>query len=102
MVVPPKSTTVGDPRTSWQSPWGVWALAIFVVVILTGYLGDYGLLEDSEGRYSEISAEMVDGGDWVTPHLNFIRHFHNRPLPTGWLVSVFESSARLSSPPGFR
>src|SRR4030095_8116320 len=33
-----------------------------------------------EGRYSEISREMVEGGDWVTPRLNGIKYFEQPPL----------------------
>lgn len=61
------------------------ALLVLAVTLLFFGLGSYGLLEDNEARFFEISWEMARSGDWVTPHLNFIEHFH-KPPGTFWLV----------------
>ncbi len=68
-------------------------LALTLLLLGLG-LGSYGLLEDNEARFFEISWEMAQSHDWVTPHLNFIEHFH-KPPGTFWLVA---SSLRLFGP----
>lgn len=60
---------------------------LFLLLSLFAWLGAYGFVEDSEARYAEISWEMLNGGSWLTPHLNFIKHFH-KPPTTFWLVAL--------------
>lgn len=64
---------------------GVVALVFFVLVLLFTNLGANGLLEDNEARFFDISWEMAKSGDWITPRLNHIIHFHKPPF-TFWLV----------------
>ena len=52
------------------------ALAVFVALDNM----ERPLANPDEGRYSEISREMVVSGDWVTPRLNGIKYFEKPPL----------------------
>lgn len=63
------------------------ALIIIGVILFFTFLGFRGLCEPDEGRYAEISREMRESGDWLTPRLNYIKHFHKPPL-VYWLVNL--------------
>lgn len=70
-----------------QAPRQALLLALLVGLLLFVGLGSFGLLEDNEARFFEISWEMERSGDWLTPRLNFLPHFH-KPPGTFWLVGA--------------
>jgi hypothetical protein len=80
-----------------------WTVLAFAAVVLLIFLGDRGLNEPDEGRYSEIGREMAQTGDWLVPHLNGFEHFQKPPLlywATATSLRVFgvhEYAARLPS-----
>jgi 4-amino-4-deoxy-L-arabinose transferase-like glycosyltransferase len=50
-------------------------------------LGSYSLKEPDEGRYAEIPREMVESGDYLVPHLNYVRYFEKPPL-LYWMTAL--------------
>jgi len=60
-----------------------WALPALAFILSCGVLG---LMEPTETRYAEIGREMAVSGDWLTPRLNGISHFHKPPL-SYWLIA---------------
>ena len=57
-------------------------LAVLAVSYLVFFynLGAYSLKEPDEGRYAEIPREMIEQGDYVVPHLDYVRYFEKPPL----------------------
>lgn len=69
----------------------IWIHTLFLLIgcmyFLFFRLGSYGFLETTDARYAEISYEMAKTGDFITPHLNYIKHFHKPPF-TYWITSL--------------
>jgi 4-amino-4-deoxy-L-arabinose transferase-like glycosyltransferase len=93
----------GAPATLWHSPLiQALALVTLAAAIFFFHLGSYGLWEPDEARYAEIAREMLAGGGWVVPHLNYVPYVEKPPLLywTGalWmaLLGVNEFAARLT------
>ncbi|HVT36182.1 MAG TPA: glycosyltransferase family 39 protein [Nevskiaceae bacterium] len=51
-----------------------------VALVWFGTLGVRPLAHPDEGRYSEISREMLVTGDWITPRLDGLKYFEKPPL----------------------
>lgn len=79
-------------------------LLVVAVCAFTYRLGGVPLLDDpNEAEYAEAAREMVESGDWISPHLNYVL-FLNKPPLTYWLIGladrafgVNELAARLPS-----
>jgi len=50
------------------------------LLLFLGGLGSIPLIDPDEGRYAEIPREMLQGHDFVTPHLNGVLYFEKPPL----------------------
>ena len=82
---------------------GPWVLLATFALLYCALLGVRPLMTPDEGRYAEISREMLLSGDWVTPRLDGYLYFEKPPLQywaTALSFAVFglhEWSARLWS-----
>lgn len=79
------------------------SLIIVVVsyILFTLFLGSYHFLTPDEGRYLEVAREMVQSGNYITPHLDGTA-FLDKPILFYWieaalikLLGVHEWSTRL-------
>src|SRR6516164_4532271 len=69
---------------------GAATILIVSAVALSFFLfraGDMPLTDPDEGRYAEVSREMVTGGDWVVPRLFGIPYLEKPPL-LYWLTAI--------------
>ncbi|MDP8263152.1 MAG: glycosyltransferase family 39 protein [Candidatus Ancaeobacter aquaticus] len=67
--------------------WIAILILIFAVFLLFFKLGDRPLWSSDEGRYAEIPREMVESGDYITPHLNYVKYFE-KPVLSYWLTAA--------------
>ena len=75
------------PDSSIPAKKWLWLLlAVFTLTWFTG-LGFRPLSKTDEGRYAEISREMVVSGDWLTPRLNGLKYFEKPPLQY-WTTAI--------------
>jgi 4-amino-4-deoxy-L-arabinose transferase-like glycosyltransferase len=61
--------------------------ALVFTVLWFALLPGRPLYDPDEGRYAEIPREMLQGGDWVIPHLNGLAYLEKPPLQY-WLTAL--------------
>jgi 4-amino-4-deoxy-L-arabinose transferase-like glycosyltransferase len=64
-------------------------LALVLLVALSLYfigLHTFGIIDPGEAYYAEAAREMVESGDYLTPHLNYQIYF-SKPILTFWLMA---------------
>src|SRR5262245_57745534 len=71
---------LSDPMLAGLSRPAWLAIIVLFVVVWFPTLGTRKLQHPDEGRYAEISREMVVTGDWLTPRLNGLKYFEKPPL----------------------
>lgn len=76
------------PTTAWLI--GIAATALITALYVYGS-ATFMLSEPDEARYAEIAREMLVLGDWVTPHLNFVKYFEKPPLVYWATAAAFAS-----------
>jgi 4-amino-4-deoxy-L-arabinose transferase-like glycosyltransferase len=80
---------VEDARMLTRRQWliGVGALLVLGVGMYFSFLDGYAFIDPDEGRYAEIPREMLESGDFVTPHLNYVKYLDKPPL-FYWVVAA--------------
>lgn len=63
-----------------NSTVALFVLSVLLAIAWFGTLDQRKLVKSDEGRYAEISREMAQSGDWVTPRYNDVKYFEKPPL----------------------
>jgi 4-amino-4-deoxy-L-arabinose transferase-like glycosyltransferase len=74
--------TMTETSTSWCKD--LLLLSVLICALFSAFLGNRSLSTPDEARYSEIPLEMVQSGDYITPHLDGIKYFE-KPILFYWL-----------------
>nr|MDQ2994903.1 glycosyltransferase family 39 protein [Pseudomonadota bacterium] len=62
-------------------------LFVFLGICIFNGLGSYALDNINEGLYAEIPREMLESGNFIIPHLNYVPYLEKPPM-LYWLVAV--------------
>jgi 4-amino-4-deoxy-L-arabinose transferase-like glycosyltransferase len=86
---------------SAASVYDVAAIVALAAAVCMFHLGSFGLWEPDEARYAEIAREMLQSGNLLVPHLNYVAYVEKPPLLywlttlSFWIFGVSEFAARL-------
>ncbi|HEY9681730.1 MAG TPA: glycosyltransferase family 39 protein [Oculatellaceae cyanobacterium] len=74
--------------TKWnERDWLLLALlSLAAIFAFLAGLNSFGILDPSDGYYSEGAREMFASGDWLIPHLNSV-WFFDKPIMNYWLIA---------------
>jgi 4-amino-4-deoxy-L-arabinose transferase-like glycosyltransferase len=95
----PEFTAPSAPAT--LDAYDLAAIIALSVAVCFFHLGSYGLWEPDEARYAEIAREMLQSGNLLVPHLNYVAYVEKPPLLywlttlSFWIFGVSEFAARL-------
>jgi 4-amino-4-deoxy-L-arabinose transferase-like glycosyltransferase len=71
-------------KVDWLILFGVAAVALLG---LLPALASFGILDSSDGYYAEGAREMIQTGNYITPHLNYALFF-DKPILDYWLIAA--------------
>src|SRR5262249_34914002 len=88
-AVPSSSSSTPDVTTLPVPRLVLAALALVALAVGIDNM-ERPLANPDEGRYSEISREMAQSGDWITPRLNGIKYLEKPPLQYWATAAAFK------------
>ena len=89
------------PALAIPNPYDLAAIVALSLAVCMFHLGSFGLWEPDEARYAEIAREMLQSGNLLVPHLNYVAYVEKPPLLywlttlSFWIFGVSEFAARL-------
>lgn len=98
----PSSPALAAPSARTRpGAYDVAAIVALSLAVCLFHLGSFGLWEPDEARYAEIAREMLQSGNLLVPHLNYVAYVEKPPLLywlttlSFWIFGVSEFAARL-------
>jgi len=98
-TTPPAFAAQSAPVT--PIAYDVGAIVALSLAVCMFHLGSFGLWEPDEARYAEIAREMLQSGNLLVPHLNYVAYVEKPPLLywlttlSFWIFGVSEFAVRL-------
>ncbi len=89
------------PALALPNPYDLAAILALSLAVCMFHLGSFGLWEPDEARYAEIAREMLQSGNLIVPHLNYVAYVEKPPLLywlttlSFWIFGVSEFAARI-------
>ena len=89
MSVSCQSIDTTAARLKWlKLDWTILVcLSILALAVCLLGLAGFGILDPSDGYYAEVAREMVESGNFLTPHLNYVPWF-DKPILCYWLIAL--------------
>jgi 4-amino-4-deoxy-L-arabinose transferase-like glycosyltransferase len=75
---------------SRRVPYQAIVLAVAALVFLGCIVSPPSLMDDVDAVQAQIARNMLDSGDWVTPHLNGIAYMEKAPLKYWMMAAAFQ------------
>lgn len=74
------------PDLFWADLALMGLLTLACLAMFFARLGSYGIIDPGDGYFAEAAREMVESGNYVTPHLNYQVYF-SKPILIYWLIA---------------
>jgi 4-amino-4-deoxy-L-arabinose transferase-like glycosyltransferase len=86
-VKPENVSATKDLKSSKGELYAVGALLVVCVLLYMVGLDNFPFIDPSEAYYVEACREMIQTGDFITPHLNYQIYF-SKPIINFWLIAA--------------